>query len=40
MWWVINAKKEETRLKRLNTLIEDSNHGRTLPQLTRRTKSE
>lgn len=23
-WWVISAKKEETRLRRLNTLIEDS----------------
>jgi uncharacterized protein YdeI (YjbR/CyaY-like superfamily) len=26
-FWVISAKKEETRLKRLATLIEDSSHG-------------
>lgn len=34
-WWVVSAKKEETRLKRLDKLIEDSAHGRTLPQFTR-----
>ena len=39
-WWVISAKKEETRLKRLATLIEDSEHGRTIPPLTRRTRPE
>lgn len=33
--WVMSAKKEETRLKRLNTLVEDSENGRTLKQLTR-----
>jgi len=27
-WWVISAKREETRLKRLATLIEDSEKGR------------
>jgi len=27
-WWVMSAKKEETRLKRLATLIEDSAEGR------------
>ena len=27
-WWVISAKKEETRLKRLELLIEDSARGR------------
>jgi uncharacterized protein YdeI (YjbR/CyaY-like superfamily) len=27
-WWVISAKREETRLKRLATLIEDSGKGR------------
>ncbi len=26
-WWVVSAKKEETRLKRLATLIEDSAAG-------------
>jgi uncharacterized protein YdeI (YjbR/CyaY-like superfamily) len=34
-WWVVSAKREETRLKRLEKLIEDSAHGRTLAQYTR-----
>jgi uncharacterized protein YdeI (YjbR/CyaY-like superfamily) len=38
-WWVISAKKEETRLKRLTTLIEDSERGRTIAPLTRPAKS-
>lgn len=29
-WWVVSAKKEETRLKRLAKLIEDSANGRRL----------
>jgi uncharacterized protein YdeI (YjbR/CyaY-like superfamily) len=29
-WWVISAKKEETRLKRLEKLIEASAHGKRL----------
>jgi uncharacterized protein YdeI (YjbR/CyaY-like superfamily) len=33
-WWVMSAKKEETRLKRLATLIEDSESGRRLAALT------
>jgi uncharacterized protein YdeI (YjbR/CyaY-like superfamily) len=37
-WWVISAKKEETRLKRLARLIEDSEHGRTIARLTRPTR--
>ncbi len=40
IWWVMSAKQEETRLRRLATLIEDSEHGRTIPPLTRRPKSE
>ncbi len=32
-YWVISAKREETRLKRLSLLIEHSQHRRTLPQL-------
>jgi uncharacterized protein YdeI (YjbR/CyaY-like superfamily) len=28
IWWIVSAKKEETRLKRLNQLIEDSASGR------------
>ena len=35
-WWVVSAKKEETRLRRLATLIEDSARGRTIPPLTRK----
>jgi uncharacterized protein YdeI (YjbR/CyaY-like superfamily) len=38
-WWVASARKEETRLKRLATLIEDSASGRTVAPLTRRSKS-
>jgi uncharacterized protein YdeI (YjbR/CyaY-like superfamily) len=34
-WWVISAKKEETRLKRFAQLIDDCEHGRTLAQLKR-----
>lgn len=33
-WWVMSAKREETRLKRLTTLIEDSENGRRLAQVT------
>lgn len=32
-WWVISAKREETRLKRLAQLIDDSAHGRTIARL-------
>jgi len=39
VWWVVSAKKEETRLKRLSQLIEDSAHGRTIPPLRRNRKS-
>lgn len=35
VWWVVSAKKEETRQKRLATLIADSAQGRTIPPLTR-----
>ncbi len=38
-WWVSSAKKEETRVKRLATLIDDSAHARTIAPLTRRSKS-
>lgn len=37
-WWITSAKKEETRRKRLATLIELSAQGRPLPQLDRRPK--
>ena len=34
-FWVVSAKKDETRQKRLATLIDDSAHGRTIKPLTR-----
>jgi uncharacterized protein YdeI (YjbR/CyaY-like superfamily) len=34
-FWVLSAKKKETRLKRLARLIEDSGNERTIPPLTR-----
>jgi uncharacterized protein YdeI (YjbR/CyaY-like superfamily) len=34
-WWVISAKKEETRARRLATLIDDSAHGRRIAPLQR-----
>jgi len=34
-WWVISAKKEETRQRRLETLIEDSAAGRRIGPLRR-----
>jgi uncharacterized protein YdeI (YjbR/CyaY-like superfamily) len=34
-WWVISAKKKETRSRRLETLIEDSSAGRRIAVLRR-----
>ncbi|MCB1037316.1 MAG: YdeI/OmpD-associated family protein [Acidobacteria bacterium] len=34
-WWVMSAKREATRTRRLAQLIEDSSQGRTLAHLTR-----
>jgi uncharacterized protein YdeI (YjbR/CyaY-like superfamily) len=34
--WVVGAKREETRQRRLDQLITDSTAGRTVPPLTRR----
>jgi uncharacterized protein YdeI (YjbR/CyaY-like superfamily) len=39
-WWVVSAKKEETRRKRLAKLIADSAAGRTFAQFTRKPKPE
>ena len=39
-WWVLSAKKEETRLKRFEKLIKDSAQGRTLSQFTRTKKAD
>ena len=38
-WWVVSAKQEETRLKRLDKLIDDSAAGRRIPQFTPMKKS-
>jgi uncharacterized protein YdeI (YjbR/CyaY-like superfamily) len=35
IWWVVSAKKEETRERRLATLIDDSANQRTIAPLTR-----
>jgi uncharacterized protein YdeI (YjbR/CyaY-like superfamily) len=32
-WWVMSAKKEETRLRRLHTLIDSSEKGEVIPPL-------
>jgi len=37
-YWLISAKREDTKLKRLSSLIEHSQNRRTLPQLTRAKK--
>ena len=39
IYWVISAKREETRRKRLATLIRDSQNGRTVGPLTRRPRA-
>jgi uncharacterized protein YdeI (YjbR/CyaY-like superfamily) len=39
IWWVMSARQEEIRLKRLAILIECSEQGRTVPALTRPTRS-
>jgi uncharacterized protein YdeI (YjbR/CyaY-like superfamily) len=38
-WWVVSAKREETKVKRLATLIADSSAKRTLRHLTRPVRS-
>ncbi len=35
IWWVTSAKREETKAKRLATLISDSAEGRTVASLSR-----
>jgi uncharacterized protein YdeI (YjbR/CyaY-like superfamily) len=39
-WWVMSAKQEATRLKRLATLIQDSEAGLRIAQLRRNTPSK
>ena len=36
IWWLVSAKKDETKQRRLSQLIEYSANGRTIPPLTRR----
>ncbi|MDQ3167214.1 MAG: YdeI/OmpD-associated family protein, partial [Chloroflexota bacterium] len=38
--WVTSAKREETRRRRLSALIADSGQGRTIPSLTRPTRTK
>ncbi len=38
IWYVISAKQEQTRLRRLARLIADSRSGRTIGPMTRKTK--
>lgn len=35
-WWVVSAKREETKAKRMRQLVDDSSKGRTIPPLTRK----
>lgn len=37
-WWVMSAKREETKVKRLNILIQDSHDGRRLAAFTGKSK--
>ncbi|MGH9875971.1 MAG: YdeI/OmpD-associated family protein [Pyrinomonadaceae bacterium] len=39
-WWVVSAKQEETRLKRLDELIDDSADGHRITQFTAIKKSK
>lgn len=39
-WWIVSAKKEETRLRRLEQLVSDSSQNRTVPSFTRVKKPE
>lgn len=39
IWWIISAKKEETRRARLDRLIADSEQRRTIPPLTHPTSA-
>ena len=40
IWWVMSAKQEATRLRRLATLIADSAAGRKIAPLTRKSERE
>jgi len=34
LWWIVSAKKDETRAKRVATLIDDCANGRKIKQFT------
>ena len=38
-WWVVSAKREETRWKRLKNLVEHSSRGERIPQFTRKERA-
>ena len=38
VWWIMSAKKEETRLRRLDVLIKSSEEGQKIPPLRRGVK--
>jgi uncharacterized protein YdeI (YjbR/CyaY-like superfamily) len=40
MWWIVSAKQDATRLKRLAQLIDLSSHAQQIPQFRRRTPPE
>ncbi len=40
LWWIVSAKKEETRAKRMATLIDDCANERRIKQLTYERKSK
>lgn len=40
IWWVVSAKREETKAKRLRTLIEVSERGERLPQYRRERRGD
>jgi uncharacterized protein YdeI (YjbR/CyaY-like superfamily) len=39
-WWILSAKQESTRLRRLSTLMEDSREGNRIPLLSRRPREK
>ena len=39
VWWVVSAKKEETRLRRLEKLAQESAEGRRIDQFTHKKPS-
>jgi uncharacterized protein YdeI (YjbR/CyaY-like superfamily) len=40
LWWIMSAKKQETRQKRLHQLIQSSEEGKTIAPLTRKSATD